>query len=389
MQMKRFNDFLFISVLLLFSCNETKQGDLLEIPVDIENNILLQLPLSEIAETITAIELELTDEGLINPNDIKRIILSDDLVMIAQSRNILVFNKDGKFVRSIGSKGQGPGEYINIYNLAMDETNRRLFVNCLTKIICYDLSGNVLTEFSVFRSDRWNQTENSLNHIQDINYLNNELLVIVWSMGNEDENGIFDLAELYQLNDDLQIIESRTIMKFNATSKFTASNSKDYILISDSTVYLYYPFSTALPPNPELKRRIKQLKSALRDTLYRFENDQFVPELQVKFRKNGIDGEGYMFIDLHNVYRSSRYVFAEYYNYAVDYDYYLFYYDTKTRKGYRVLNNRYTDDINQIERVKIRPFTTNPEMFYYWYTHMKPDDLEEPNPTLYIGTLKK
>lgn len=68
---------------------------------------------------------------------------------------------------------------------------------------------------------------------------------------------------------------------------------------------------------------------------------------------------------------------------------YLFCYDTKTGKGYN-MQGGYTDDIKQIEkRVYIRPFNLDTERFYYLHTTMKPGDLEEPNPTLYIGKLKK
>jgi hypothetical protein len=50
----------------------------------------------------------------------------------------------------------------------------------------------------------------------------------------------------------------------------------------------------------------------------------------------------------------------------------------------------YTDDINPIgDPVHIRPFSVDTERFYYWHTNMKPGDIEEPNPTLYIGKLKK
>ena len=50
----------------------------------------------------------------------------------------------------------------------------------------------------------------------------------------------------------------------------------------------------------------------------------------------------------------------------------------------------YTDDIHGIEkRVRIRPLVTDSEIFYYWHTSMKPEDREEPNPTLYIIKLKK
>ncbi|GHT48722.1 hypothetical protein FACS189440_12990 [Bacteroidia bacterium] len=59
------------------------------------------------------------------------------------------------------------------------------------------------------------------------------------------------------------------------------------------------------------------------------------------------------------------------------------------KKGYN-MQDGYTDDINQIEdRLSLRPFNFDTEMFYYLHTNMKPGDLEEPNPTLYIGKLKK
>jgi len=54
------------------------------------------------------------------------------------------------------------------------------------------------------------------------------------------------------------------------------------------------------------------------------------------------------------------------------------------------MQDGYTDDIHHIEkRVSIRPLNSNAELFYYRHTHMNPDDLDEPNPTLYIGKLKK
>ena len=62
----------------------------------------------------------------------------------------------------------------------------------------------------------------------------------------------------------------------------------------------------------------------------------------------------------------------------------------KTGKGYN-MKNGFTDDFHQIEkRINIRPFASNTELFYYWHTHMNEGDLNnEPNPTLYIGRLKK
>jgi len=134
----------------------------------------------------------------------------------------------------------------------------------------------------------------------------------------------------------------------------------------------------------------------LRDTLYRLADNQLIPELKLKFRNDGIDRYGDKVINIHNLYRSSRYIFANYVynpnNRERNTEFpkpSYFCYDTKTRKGYNMLGG-YTDDINGIEeRVEIRPLSSDSEYFYYWYTHMNPNDREEPNPTLYIGKLKK
>ena len=372
--MKSIFCYLFIFFPLFFSCNSvTKQGDLLEIPVDVcQNN---SLPLSEIAESITAIDLELTDKSLINPFIIGRILLLKDYVIISDFTQILIFHRNGKFIRSIGSKGQGPGEYIRITQLAVDEKNEYLFVvSSGYKIICYDLDGNLIRESYIFQ-DKW-------SIIREINYVNNELLIITDDPRGKDARGLYSRSLVFWLDDKLQIIDSLAIRNvyFEIENGFYTKHA-NYITSADSAVYLYY---ADLYPN--------SIEKILRDTLYRMDNNCLIPELKLKFENNGIDGSGIKFIKLSKIYRSSRYVFAAYGNShnTTEFDYFYFFcYDTKTGNGYNMLEG-YTDDIHQIEERKwIYPLCTNTEMFYYWHTHMKPDDLEEPNPTLYIGRLKK
>ena len=369
--MKRYYFFLLFGC-LFFSCsNHTKNGALTEIPVDIDQNS--SLPLSEITEEIKAIALEMTDESLIDPDRIKRVFLCNDDVIVSERDRIFRFKADGKFERLIGSKGQGPGEYILIRNLAMDEKNRRLFVNGNTKIICYDLDGNLLNEFLNI------QQYNGL--IIDMNYINDELLILVEYIGRKDNKGLFNHSVLYRLNDDFKITDSCAIRDtYFERPGFYTQKFENFILQENSRVYLYYP---DLYLNEQ-----KPAEIVLRDTLYYVENNYLVPELKLKFRDNGIDGSGNKFIQLMNVYRSSRYLFAVYGN-TLNNNYYQFCYDMKIGKGYN-MQDGFTDDIHQIEeRITVFPLSTDSEQFYYWHTHIKPNEFEEPNPTLYIGKLKK
>jgi len=363
--MKHFLFFIIITF-LFFSCGETKQGDLLEIPVDIEQNNPLQL--SEIAEEITAIELELTDESLLSPDYLTRITVTESEVIIAGLK-IHVFNKDGKIIRSIASRGQGPGEYNIIINIAIDKKNKRLFIVSANpdKIICYDLEGNFLKEF------RFNQSFLSVTSM-DLNYINDELVLVGQKMDKNEEKGLYSPSLVIRLSDDFQIIDSYTIRNLYIGNESFATLYKhsDFILNGNSSVYLFY--------GDFYIKSDKSVEGTLCDTLYRFENDHLVPELKLRFSSK--------FIHLFNVYRSSRYVISFYAN-NQGWNNYYFCYDIKTGKGYN-MKDGFMDDINGIDkRVSIRPFNHDTEMFYYLHTHMKPGDLEEPNPTLYIGKLKK
>ena len=370
--MRKILSCLTILGLLFFSC-ETKQSDLLEITVDIDQNTPFHL--SEITEELIAIELELSDASLINREGVGRIIIVENNVITTELDQILVFNTDGKFIRSIGSRGQGPGDYNYIKKLTIDEKNKHLYILSTgpSKIICYNLEGKFIKE-----------TLKCPGFPVDVNFVNNELLLVGSMWGRDEAKGIFINYTVYRLSEDFQAVESihiRNTYLGDDLSAFGEVGNNDIILNANSSVYLY-------KSNNFIIRGQNPAKIAQADTLYRIEDNQFIPELKLKFKNDGIDGSGNKFINPNMIYRSTRFVFSSYTNTQNNGSYY-FCYDTKTGKKYN-MRDGYTDDINQIEkRVNVRPFVSNTEMFYYLYSHMKPDDMEEPNPTLYIGKLKK
>ena len=374
---KRHYLFLFIGM-LLFSCSRNK---IPEFPVDIDQDI--SVPLSEISEEIIAITLEFPDEIQINPDFISQALFCEDYVIVASRDNIFIFNAGGKFVRTIGSIGQGQGEYAGgIRHLALDEKTGRLFVYSVPKIICYDLNGNFLKESVIFQEPATG-LKAVVNYIANINYVNDELLLMAEHIFIQDEKGFFNHSAVYRLNDELQITDNLTIRTVYVDLQAVPYNPyEDLILYNDSTIYVYYSDLSS-------SNRTNHPETVLRDTMYRLDNHRLNPELKLKFKNNGIENfTGYKYISLCNIYRSARYIFAVYSN-DLENRYYHFIHDTKTGECHNMLDG-YTDDVNRIEkRVSIRPFNTNPERFYYWHTSMHPDYPEKPILTLYVGKLKQ
>ena len=383
--------FLFLAT-LLYSCSGVTNGDLIELSVDINQDILLSL--SELTEEITVIELELTDNSIINPDQIRKILLCDSLVIIAESDQMLIFNIDGKFVRPIGSKGQGPGEYILIQGFTLDKKTKTIYIiNDRSQIIGYDLNGQFVKEFTIRHLNG-----GMGGQIVGIEYFNNELLLFVESIIETQIEANETLkcyhSVIYKINDEMQFIDSCFVRDdYFLNANFTKGRLDEYLTYNESAVFLYYPELSSFYINsiPSLSQRIGPVERVLCDTLYRFEHNQLIPELKLKFTRNGRDFNGDKNILLKKIYRSSRYIFAMY-STAINQDLTFFFcHDTKTGINYNSV--KYKDDSNNIEELvgnrSIRPMSNNTELFYYWHTHMNPNDLEEPNPTIYIGKLKK
>ena len=378
----RIVNFLLVSTLLLFSCSNVENSELVEVTVDIGIN--LRLPLSEITEEITTIDLELTDESLINPDQILKVLLLDSLVFIAEMEKMLVFDMEGKFIRSIGSKGQGPGEYIFIRSFTIDEKNKIIYINDSSKIISYDLNGKFLKQVTL--SDLNN------GQILGLQCFNDELLLLVEFIKEgqiEDNNKLKCYHSIiYKMNDEMQFIDSCFIRDVYFVGFFSIGRLKEYITCNNSDVYMYFPeiFSISINFHPPLQW-LDPIKRVSRDTLYRFENDQLIPDFKLKFKRNGRNYNADKYIGLEEIYRSSRYIFAEYRIGTEQGSYFYFCFDTKTGISY---NSKYSfEELYKGERM-IRPISNNTELFYYWRTHMNENDLHnEPNPTLYVCRLKQ
>lgn len=102
----------------------------------------IDLPLSYFVEDLQMVKLDNRDEALVGKG---RVSVSENYLLVAKSSNVpyKLFRRDGSFVGTVGSIGQGPGEYTMIYDVQIDEKSGRIYMlpwNA-TSILVYDLQG--------------------------------------------------------------------------------------------------------------------------------------------------------------------------------------------------------------------------------------------------------
>lgn len=145
--MKKLILFLGIALLALCGCKETSSVKESEgrIVVDItqpEKN----LKMSDLFFDIKYVKLETTSESLIQY--INRVLDFDGnlLVVDRDNQSLLLFDKDGRFIKKIAGRGKGPGEYSKMYDAAVDKEDRRLFVldAYAQSVLIYDFDGKCL-----------------------------------------------------------------------------------------------------------------------------------------------------------------------------------------------------------------------------------------------------
>ena len=108
-------------------------------------NDTLQIPLSLLAENLEIIHFDNREEALMGEH---QVVLSDNYMLVWHSdvQPAKLFDRKGKFLTTIGEKGQGPGEYRTIYDVQIDEANNRIYMLpwSVGQLLVYDLQGNVL-----------------------------------------------------------------------------------------------------------------------------------------------------------------------------------------------------------------------------------------------------
>lgn len=104
----------------------------------------LDVPLSMLTEELQIVPLDNRDEALVG--GWVRTTVSDNYILVSNNRQVpyKLFGRDGKFICTVGSFGQGPNEYQLTYAEQLDEQHDRIYIMSWNadKILVFDLKGN-------------------------------------------------------------------------------------------------------------------------------------------------------------------------------------------------------------------------------------------------------
>jgi len=105
------------------------------------------IPIDLLVEDFKIIKLDNSKEEAFISTRFPKLHLSTNYIGVTSygSFPMKLFRRDGTFVRQIGSKGQGPGEYAVIDDINIDEKNDRIYILPFSadNILVYDLNGRI------------------------------------------------------------------------------------------------------------------------------------------------------------------------------------------------------------------------------------------------------
>ena len=112
--------------------------------------------LSSIASGVRFVKLD--DEPLFRDYLVYDVQQCDSFLFLLGGEYIFMYDESGHFLRQIGSKGQGPGEYVLLNApLQLDEKNRVVYVadGYTNRFLSYDFEGNLLKDIRY--DSEWDQ----------------------------------------------------------------------------------------------------------------------------------------------------------------------------------------------------------------------------------------
>ena len=143
--------------------------------------------LSRIAESLEYIELK-TPPGM--PVMVVHIALSNDYIFVNSKGEVYQFTMSGDFVRKVGRRGRGPGEYLTAIDISIDEAKQQVHIVGGLELYTYSFDGGFLGSAEIPSFDDYLPVSDSLIYTSSVPYGYNTYKLLVLDNNRDTLGGI-------------------------------------------------------------------------------------------------------------------------------------------------------------------------------------------------------
>lgn len=350
--------YLILVLLIILGCeNKTKEQKV--IPV---TEVTQELNIDDIATNIKEIPLEFSEQTMIGT--ITKVEFANGFIFVHDFTNarILKFDDDGRFIKEIGVKGEGPGEYKYLSSFAVDEKSKSVFLASPYKILKYDYEGHFIEEIS------------GLDRVNSVSYLENELKIFSSKFGHQFEGSdqLFNLEILISLNNELKQKDSVVVKKIPVKSQMgTTFPMAKYFSGNPGDYFFYLP---VLIP-----------EKIIRDTLYSFNDNQLSFHTKINFQPFQNPESEQKAVNIKSMIKVGRYYIVNYLNQGE----YTYFFDSEKQEGHIAENGIMADQYIMEERADLFPVLNRENQVYFTGKPIRQEKAKyEPNASVFLVDLK-
>ena len=277
---------------LIISCDNTKDAHPINvIPLASAVGKYNILNLSDYVSEIKYIPLETNDSVLIG--EIRQINYENEKILIGDhTGNCYLFNNNGKFIRKIGKRGQGPNEYLFLNQAIIHEN--LIYLKDAVKMLIYDFNGSLVDNINL----RSNGIPAEYRCLKILPLKNNTFIMDVAIMGN----GYYPKALLFETYQS----KVKIINEYPNHIKL----DKSYSFFSSLETAIMYRFNDGIRTYKSINDTIFTINHNMEiKDAFIFDLGKYRPSLSFLEGKESYNGD---FITPRNIFESHNRLFLEF-----------------------------------------------------------------------------
>ena len=163
---------LLFVLFFLVSCNQTEVGTIQKMDVSIPSSSEV-LKTSQIATDVSTIVIETPEDGYMI-GELVAVVEHGRKLYVSDGNSIIMIDEEGRILKTISKKGEGPDEYLEIADIQIDEQGRLWVLSRINKTLyCYSWDDEKLIKKIV--TDAWLMKMKYIGNDKMLCYIGNEM----------------------------------------------------------------------------------------------------------------------------------------------------------------------------------------------------------------------